>query len=195
MASSLRLGSGAVASATRPTPLSDHPPRGKMTSDEVRLARVNDHNGSCLVEPLSVPVLDPHMHNPNSVFATRLLRVCLTSFAAFGLVVVPAVPAGAQQSADPRQESRASDPPTLRRSVRNILGGVPMTAADSMHHRVVGLLEFDSYKELVRGLTQFGDREQGTPRNAAAVDWDRGAAAKLGIRDCPPPLHVHARRR
>ena len=46
-----------------------------------------------------------------------------------------------------------------------------MTAADSMHQRVVGLLEFDSYKELVRGLTQFGDREQGTPRNAAAVDW------------------------
>ena len=55
-----------------------------MTSDEVRLARVNDPNGSCLVELLSVPVLDPNMHNPNSVFATRLLRVCLTSFAAFG---------------------------------------------------------------------------------------------------------------
>lgn len=46
-----------------------------------------------------------------------------------------------------------------------------MTAADSMHQRVVRLLQFDSYKELVRGLTQFGDREQGTPRNAAAVDW------------------------
>jgi len=111
------------------------------------------------------------MHNPTSVFATRLLRVCLTSFAAFGLVVVAAVPAEAQQSADPRRESRASDPPTLRRNVTNILGGVPMTAGDSMHQRVVGLLEFDSYKELVRGLTQFGDREQGTPRNAAAVDW------------------------
>ncbi len=46
-----------------------------------------------------------------------------------------------------------------------------MTAADSMQQRVVRLLDFDSYKELVRGLTQFGDREQGTPRNAAAVDW------------------------
>ena len=46
-----------------------------------------------------------------------------------------------------------------------------MTDADSMHQRVVALLDFDSYKELVRGLTQFGDREQGTPRNAAAVAW------------------------
>jgi hypothetical protein len=145
--------------------------RGELTSDDVRLARVNDHNGSCLVALLIVPILDPNMHNPTSVFATRLLRVCVTSFAAFGLVVVAAVPAEAQQSADPRRESRASDPPTLRRNVANILGGVPMTAGDSMHQRVVGLLEFDSYKELVRGLTQFGDREQGTPRNAAAVDW------------------------
>ena len=73
---------------------------------EVRLARVNDHNGSCLVALLSVPVLDPNMHNPTSVLATRLLRVCLASFAAFGLVVVPAVPAAAQQSADPRPTAK-----------------------------------------------------------------------------------------
>ena len=111
------------------------------------------------------------MHYPNSIFASRLLRAGLTSFAGLALLCVPALPAEAQQPAAPRQERRASDPPTLRRNVRNILGGVPMTDADSMHQRVVSLLDFDSYKELVRGLTQFGDREQGTPRNAAAVDW------------------------
>ena len=111
------------------------------------------------------------MKNPTSILANRLLRVCLPSFAVFALVAVPAVPAEAQGVAEPRQEPRASDPPTLRRSVRDILGGVPMTAADSINQRVVRLLEFDSYKELLRGLTQFGDREQGTPRNAAAVDW------------------------
>ena len=110
------------------------------------------------------------MYKPTSIFASRLLRVCLTSFAFSALVAVPSA-AEAQRGAVPRQARSASDPPTLRRSVRNILGGVPMTAADSMHQRVVDLLEFDSYKELVRGLTQFGDREQGTPRNAAAVDW------------------------
>ena len=111
------------------------------------------------------------MPKPTSVFASSLLRAGLTSFVVFALVGVPAGPAEAQQRAGARPERSASDPPTLRRNVRNILGGVPMTAADSMHQRVVDLLEFDSYKELVRGLTQFGDREQGTARNAAAVDW------------------------
>jgi hypothetical protein len=57
------------------------------------------------------------------------------------------------------------------RNLRGVLGGVPMTAADSAIQSVVERLDFDSYKELIRGLTQFGDREQGTPRNAAAVDW------------------------
>jgi hypothetical protein len=48
---------------------------------------------------------------------------------------------------------------------------VPMTAADSVIQQVVGRLDFDSYKELIRGLTQFGERRQGTPQNAAATDW------------------------
>ena len=68
-------------------------------------------------------------------------------------------------------EPRVSDPPELRRSTRRILGEVPMTAADSMRQRIVERLDFDSYKELVRSLTVFGDREQGTPRNEAANDW------------------------
>jgi hypothetical protein len=66
------------------------------------------------------------------------------------------------------------DPPALRRNLENILGGVPLTSADSLRQRIVDRLDFDSYKELVRGLTQFGDREQGTARNAAAIDWIEG---------------------
>ena len=46
-----------------------------------------------------------------------------------------------------------------------------MTAADSAVQAVVDRLDFESYKELVRGLTRFGDREQGTERNARAIDW------------------------
>ena len=57
------------------------------------------------------------------------------------------------------------------RNLRGVLGGVPMTAADSAIKEVVDLLDFESYKSLIQGLTEFGDREQGTPRNAAAVDW------------------------
>jgi hypothetical protein len=54
---------------------------------------------------------------------------------------------------------------------RGVLGGLTMTLADSALKRLVDRLDFDSYKGLVKGLTQFGDREQGTPRNAQAVDW------------------------
>ena len=57
------------------------------------------------------------------------------------------------------------------RSTRNILGNVPMSAADSARQEIVARLDFDSYKDLILGLTEFGDREQGTVRNAAAVDW------------------------
>ena len=73
---------------------------------------------------------------------------------------------------------------------RNVLGGVPMTAADSAVKAVVDRLDFDSYKELIRGLTQFGDREQGTPRNAAGHRLDRGAAQELGVHDRADPLYV-----
>jgi len=64
------------------------------------------------------------------------------------------------------QQSRPDD-----RRLTRILGGVEMTAADSVVQAVVGRLDFDSYKEIIRGLTEFGDREQGTERNARAIDW------------------------
>ena len=36
---------------------------------------------------------------------------------------------------------------------------------------LVSRLELESYKATIRGLTQFGDRRQGTARNRLAVDW------------------------
>jgi len=36
---------------------------------------------------------------------------------------------------------------------------------------VVGRLEFERYKAHIKGLAQFGDRMQGTPRNRNAIDW------------------------
>src|SRR5215510_15719333 len=36
---------------------------------------------------------------------------------------------------------------------------------------LVGRLELEKYKATVKGLTQFGDRRQGTERNRNAVDW------------------------
>jgi len=64
------------------------------------------------------------------------------------------------------QQARPDD-----RRVNRVLGGVEMTAADSVIQAVVDRLDFDSYKDILRGLTEFGDREQGTERNARAIDW------------------------
>ena len=36
---------------------------------------------------------------------------------------------------------------------------------------LVGGLELEKYKATIKGLTQFGDRRQGTDRNRAAIDW------------------------
>ena len=36
---------------------------------------------------------------------------------------------------------------------------------------LVERLDLDRYKTTIKGLTQFGDRRQGTERNRAAVDW------------------------
>ncbi len=79
-------------------------------------------------------------------------------------------PTAGRQGGQGRQGGggRAGGPPAIPRGV---LGGVPMTAADSAVKAVVERLDFESYKGIIKGLTQFGDREQGTPRNAAAVDW------------------------
>jgi hypothetical protein len=36
---------------------------------------------------------------------------------------------------------------------------------------LVGRLDLERYKAAIKGLTQFGDRRQGTDRNRAAIDW------------------------
>jgi hypothetical protein len=64
---------------------------------------------------------------------------------------------------------RQADPEDRR--LRGVLGGVEMTAADSAVQAIVARLDFDSYKEILLGLTRFGDREQGTERNRQAIDW------------------------
>jgi hypothetical protein len=55
-------------------------------------------------------------------------------------------------------------------------------AADDPVATLVARLELTRYKATVKGLTQFGDRRQGTDRNRAAVDW---IEAQLKSYGCP----------
>jgi hypothetical protein len=59
-----------------------------------------------------------------------------------------------------------------------------VTAAkpDEQVKTLVGRLDLERYKATVKGLTQFGDRRQGTERNRKAVDW---IDAQLKSYGCP----------
>ena len=43
--------------------------------------------------------------------------------------------------------------------------------ADDPIKALIGRLDLEKYKAVIKGLTQFGDRQQGTDRNQAALDW------------------------
>jgi hypothetical protein len=47
----------------------------------------------------------------------------------------------------------------------------PVVPGDDPTRALVGRLELERYKATIRGLGQFGDRQQGSERNRAAVDW------------------------
>lgn len=50
------------------------------------------------------------------------------------------------------------------------LAQTPTTPTDPVR-TLVGRLQLDEYKSHIKGLTQFGDRMQGTQRNRDAIDW------------------------
>ncbi len=52
---------------------------------------------------------------------------------------------------------------------------------------MVSRLDLDQYKANIKGLTQFGDRRQGTARNRAAVDW---IEAQLRSYGCTPTERI-----
>jgi hypothetical protein len=65
-------------------------------------------------------------------------------------------------------------------SLVTLLSSIPLLAqtpasqpapADDPVRTLVGRLDLDKYKATIKGLTQFGDRRQGTERNRAAIDW------------------------
>ena len=60
--------------------------------------------------------------------------------------------------------------------------GSPQPEVDDPVRTLVGRLDLEKYKATIKGLTQFGDRRQGTDRNRAAVDW---IEAQLKSYGCP----------
>ena len=55
---------------------------------------------------------------------------------------------------------------------------------------LVGRLDLERYKATIKGLTQFGDRLEGTDRNRAAIDW---IEAQLKSYGCAPERHHYVK--
>jgi hypothetical protein len=56
-------------------------------------------------------------------------------------------------------------------SATSIPPSSPVLGDTAAIRALVGRLDLERYKATIKGLTQFGDRRQGTDRNRAAVDW------------------------
>jgi len=99
------------------------------------------------------------------------MRLISSSVLAAALGLLAAAPVGAQQII-------LSDPP------------------DEVVTRLVDRLDLERYKATIKGLTQFGDRRQGTARNRDAVDWIEAQLKSYGCTPTerltyqwqPPPL-------
>jgi hypothetical protein len=76
------------------------------------------------------------------------IRHTMNRVSVAALIAVLAAPLGAQ---------RVGSPDTL--------------APNPAIAKLVGRLDLARYKATIKGLTQFGDRRQGTDRNRAAIDW------------------------
>ena len=74
-------------------------------------------------------------------------------------------------------------------------GRADAAAAADPVQTLVDRLDLEKYKATIKGLTQFGDRRQGTDRNRAAVDWIEAQLKSYGcpterlkyVYDPPPP--------
>ena len=80
-------------------------------------------------------------------------------------------------------------------------GPVLVGQSDDVVATLVGRLDLEQYKQTIRGLTQFGDRRQGTTRNREAVDWIEAQLESAGCPTArlhyvydPPPRERRSRR-
>ncbi len=102
-------------------------------------------------------------------------------FAALAFSLTPHCDSSAQQPAQPsaqqprRGDARGATSTTPRRGQRGqrrtALGGVPLSEQDDVVKSLVARLELESYKRLLKGLAEFGERRQGTDENVRALKW------------------------
>jgi Peptidase family M28 len=82
-----------------------------------------------------------------------------------------------------------------------LIATASIRAQDDPITSLVDRLDLDKYKSTIKGLTQFGDRRQGTDRNRAAIDWIETQLKSYGcpterikyVYEPPPPNQTAGR--
>ena len=65
-------------------------------------------------------------------------------------------------------------------SAGQLRGQAPVSTTSDPVRALVDRLDLEKYKATIKGLTQFGDRRQGTDRNRAANDWIEAQLTNYG---------------
>ena len=71
-------------------------------------------------------------------------------------------------------------------------GTAPIDTLADVPRLLVAQLDLEKYKATIKGLTQFGDRRQGTARNRAAVDWIEAQLKSYGCTNTERMRYVYA---
>jgi uncharacterized protein YjiS (DUF1127 family) len=128
---------------------------------------------------------EPLWHDPTAMLSQRVScrraasepHVCRFVMATFSLVIALSATGFDQQAGEASAQAQ-------------------VTPAHDPIKAMVGRLDLEQYKIAIKGLTQFGDRQQGTDRNRAAVDWIERQLQSYGctnterikyVYDPPPP--------
>ena len=77
---------------------------------------------------------------------------------------------------------------------QELVAGFAAARPDSTVKSLVERLELERYKATIKGLTQFGDRRQGTARNRAAVDWIEAQLRSYGCTNTERVRYEYTRR-
>src|SRR5213080_4569007 len=94
------------------------------------------------------------------------------------LIVVLAGPACGRRDEPPSTSSPTTAPD--RSPAAQPAGDAASTEIDHAARTLVGRLDLEKYRATIKGLTQFGDRRQGTDRNRAAIDWIEAQLKSVG---------------
>src|SRR5688572_5150176 len=68
----------------------------------------------------------------------------------------------------------------------------PTSAPPDPIREIVGKLELERYKATLKGLAQFGDRQQGTKRNRDAIDWIEAQLKSYGCTNTERIIYTYA---